>query len=243
VPTRKKSPSPAKEARQLAKWASKSMHQLTKPEPPAGLSCHDCGRPVRPSRHMTGAPRCPACRQDRAGSAQAIEMSYHPAPQVPADERKPAEPVYMSAAETLAWWLEYSHQLTLEPAKLKSGLSFLRMNKVTSGVGRPVTGARFPVNNKGYWNGEEPTRRGRPRTRPDEPKGPSLRQRTRAWAKRERPVTVCPADWEILRLTEVDEMSAPAIAAKLGHSLKPVAIRQKIARARKALGLDELARS
>jgi hypothetical protein len=59
------------------------------------------------------------------------------------------------------------------------------------------------------------------------------RQRGRDWRKHERPDGVTDLDWEILRLTEVEELKAPEIAVKLG--LTPDAARQRLSRLRKRL--------
>jgi len=45
---------------------------------------------------------------------------------------------------------------------------------------------------------------------------PSRRILARRWARLVRPVGVRDEDWEMLRLTEVEQLSAPEVAAKLG---------------------------
>ena len=61
------------------------------------------------------------------------------------------------------------------------------------------------------------------------------RRRLRAWNDRERPASVSPADWALLRLVTVERLKVPAIAKLPAYyGIRAEAIRKRLQRARRA---------
>jgi hypothetical protein len=202
----------------------------TEPDRVARLQCADCGKRVRVGRSLVGAPRCPSCRERRRAPV-ASGMVWQPPSPYPL-KIEPAPGAYMSSDETLAHLLEYGHQLSLPPAKMKDSLSRRKNSRGRRvGANRSIAGVSASKTWTGY---PEPV--GRPATRPDEPAGPSLRERTRLWAQRVRPAKVSQDDWELLRLVVVEEMKVPEVMAARGLTGTAAhgRLAKRIERARKA---------
>jgi predicted DNA-binding protein (UPF0251 family) len=102
--------------------------------------------------------------------------------------------------------------------------------------GRRVTSQRTPA---GYIDkaslGGRPAKTPRLTTRErTRQAAQELEARSLAWIRRPKPARVSVEDWELLRLSEVEELSASEIATKLERKVTAAAVQKRLERARAA---------